>query len=755
MPEIGWAGLGIVPEVGSDFGRTLTRGVDPSLSQVGRDSGKRFGGILGKAAAVTVAGAIGAGFAAFKFGSGAVDLAADLEQSIGAVDTVFKKSAGQMHGWAKTAANDVGLTRNQFNELGSVIGTQLRNGGTAMKQLGPKTKNLITLGADLASMFGGETSEAVEALSSALKGERDPIERYGVSLNDASIKAEALSKGIVKAKVDSFDLKQSTLKMTIAQANYNKAVGEHGKNSIEAAKAEATLGAATKKFNEVSEGKVDELTAQQKQTATLSLIYKQTTDAQGNFGRESDTLSGKQQRLKASLEDTKTEIGTALLPVISDAAGFLLKEGVPAFQKFADWFSDKGAPAIAGFIDDMKPIAEELLPAIGGAIDDIGGFLKDAAPHAKDLVEAFNNAPDWVKKGTAFAGLALLAKSKLPKGGLFGKGGAAGALGSARGATAATPMYVWVVNGGAGVGGKGGKGPLGIGTTSALLAIAGGTVVADNGPKILSGLKGPEQAADASVAAIQKALEKSDLGKYAADIGINIEALATGIATQGEQSKEFQDAVKKLEKTNSGAWEDINDLIPVVGTWITTSGDHAAWALKDLRSIVEGASREVRNQHNLDMLDLLKANDKPGNPFANAFGLPNKKGKNGKNTLDAEMTLLFTPEAKETKAGVAKLLEDVGDLDRRPYDLKFNALGLRRAKNDAQILLETLLKIADRIPSAIGGPTGLNPFDGPARTSSRSPRLSVDNVTINATNADRLISDLTDIQRRASIGGFG
>ena len=101
--------------------------------------------------------------------------AGDLEQSIGAIDTVFKGNAKQVHKWAKGAATDVGLTRNEYNELGTLIGTQLKNGGTAMDQLGPKTNKLIGLGADLSSMFGGTSKEAVEALSSALKGERDPI----------------------------------------------------------------------------------------------------------------------------------------------------------------------------------------------------------------------------------------------------------------------------------------------------------------------------------------------------------------------------------------------------------------------------------------------------------------------------------------------------------------------------------------------------------------------------------------------------
>src|SRR5699024_7722517 len=126
-------------------------------------------------------GALAAVFAVDKikdfFVSG-IQGAGDLEQSVGAIEAVFKSGASQMSTWSQTAATDVGLTKNEFNELGTLMGAQLKNGGTAMEDLAPKTKSLIELGADLSSMFGGNTADAVGALSSALKGERDPIEKY-------------------------------------------------------------------------------------------------------------------------------------------------------------------------------------------------------------------------------------------------------------------------------------------------------------------------------------------------------------------------------------------------------------------------------------------------------------------------------------------------------------------------------------------------------------------------------------------------
>ena len=136
-----------------------------------------------------------------------------------------------------------------------------------------KTNDLIGLGADLSSMFGGTTADAVDALSSALKGEMDPIEKYGISLNDATLQAQAASMGL----------------------------GDLYKSGDRNAKMQATLAAIT----------------------------AQSGKAVGNFAREADTAQGQQQRMTASFENAKAALGEALLPALTAAASKL--------AEFATW----------------------------------------------------------------------------------------------------------------------------------------------------------------------------------------------------------------------------------------------------------------------------------------------------------------------------------------------------------------------------------------------------------------------------------
>lgn len=217
-----------------------------------------------------------------EIGKAAIDAAANLEQSIGGVDTVFKQNASQVHQWAQSAAQDLGLSQNSYNELATVIGSQLKNAGMSMDDTASKTNELITLGADLSSMFGGTTTQAVEALSSALKGEMDPIEAYGVSLNDATLQAQAASMGIE----DLYKAGDRNAKMQ----------------------------------------------------ATLAAITAQTADATGNFAREADTAQGQQQRLNAMWENAQAALGQALLPVVTQVTQ-KLTEMVSWVQQNASWLT--------------------------------------------------------------------------------------------------------------------------------------------------------------------------------------------------------------------------------------------------------------------------------------------------------------------------------------------------------------------------------------------------------------------------------
>ena len=346
-------------------------GVEAEAEAAGRASSSKFKSAF--TGALTAAGGLFAGVQLFDFGRDAIFKAGDIEQSIGAVDAVFKGSAERMHEYAATASSTVGISTNAYNELAAKLGASLKNGGTSIDELGEKTNGLIQLGADLSSLYGGTTAEAIDAISAALRGETDPIERYGISLNDAALTAKGLELGIKK-------------------------VG-------------------------------GSFSTQEKQLITQALLFEQSTDAQGNFSRESDTFAHKMQVASARMEDMKTKIGSALLPTVvnlMDAFGEklnpVLTEVGGGFKAFgAAWeqfdgdvtsagfpgFMEVAAFAIRGFyesvkqwvVDNIIPVFRDvLIPTLQNAGAGIAEFFRglfavpDGEPGAVSIMRSIGDA---------------------------------------------------------------------------------------------------------------------------------------------------------------------------------------------------------------------------------------------------------------------------------------------------------------------------------------------------------------------------
>ncbi len=364
----------------------------------------------------------------------AFDSASALEQSTGAVASVFGKQAAAVNELAKGAADAAGLSQTAYSELAAVMGSQLQNMGFAGKAAVSTTDDLIGVGADLAATFGGSTSDAVSALSSLLRGERDPVEKYGI----------AISAAAVAAKVSALGLDTST--------------------------------AASKKNAEAQ--------------ATLALVQEQSARTAGAFARESDTAAGAQQRAAASFENAKASLGDVLLPIVSAAAqkfaaltAFLVRNktvalavagvvgglavavlavnaAVKTYRAFA--MAAAAAQAVWNFAMAANPIGLVVLAVAAAAaavyalyqkfepvrrvVDTIGGAFKRAFEVAGTAVNKVVEALQWVWEKIKMVGDAfnaagswvgdLFGASAAPAGGGGGMyGAAAGAAGPMRGAS--------------------------------------------------------------------------------------------------------------------------------------------------------------------------------------------------------------------------------------------------------------------------------------------------------------------------------
>jgi hypothetical protein len=462
VTNVGYATLDVIPNL-KGFEGHLTKGTRPGLASAGTSGGALFGSAAGKsagsrftsifknAAKAGLIGLAGAGALAVKFGGDAVSAASDLEESTNKVSEIFGKSADDILKFTKGTADALGQSNTAAREAASTFGTFGSAAGLAEKKNAKFAKRMTRLASDLASFNNTEPDEAVQALGAALRGESEPIRRFGVLLDEATLKAEAARLGLLKPVKDQSKILAYQVRVAEGQQAYNDAVKEFGADSLEALKAEASLGTARSSLQKATEGTIPPLTQQQKLLAAQSEIFKQTEVAQGDFARTSDGLANQQRRLSARFEDAKAKLGKGLLPIMTQAADFLLDKGIPAFEDFSRWFNRKGIPAFKAFADEQGP-------RVIAVFEGIRDFGKEALPFAEGIVKAFDNMPGWVKKVLVGGAVGGLAVKKLGLGSLV-SGGAKAATGGllAKGSTPANPLYVLDV--GAGLGsGKLGKG---------------------------------------------------------------------------------------------------------------------------------------------------------------------------------------------------------------------------------------------------------------------------------------------------------
>lgn len=240
-----------------------------------------FGRLTAAVGHTVRAAVLGMTLAFVRFSTDAIKSASNLEQSVGGVESVFKRFSNAVIENSKAAAESVGLSMESYQRVGTMTATLLKNAGVPMKRLVEQTDILVTLAADLAATFGGTVEEAATAMNAALRGEFEPIRRFGISLSIAQIQEKALAM---------------THKESIAL-----------------------------------------LSKRDKILATQALLLQQGADASGQFSRESDTLANRQQVLNAKWENLSATMGEKLLPIAETLTDALIKlVDSPGFKKALD-----------------------------------------------------------------------------------------------------------------------------------------------------------------------------------------------------------------------------------------------------------------------------------------------------------------------------------------------------------------------------------------------------------------------------------
>ena len=247
------------------------------------------------ATAKRMAGTIGVAFAAtqvVQFGKDVIMAASSMNESISKVKVVFGQGADEVLKFGDTAAKSMGLSNQAAIEAAGTYGNLFQAFGVGQAKAQDMSTNLVQLAADLASFNNTSTEDAIQALRSGLSGETEPLKRFGVALNEVTLKNKAFEMGF------------GTIKGAMDPAI--------------------------------------------KAQVTYALVMEQTKLAQGDYERTASGTANTMKTLAAQFADAKVAIGDMVLP----AFNALLKVTgaiIPLIKSIAKYFKDN-SDAIKMFV---------------------------------------------------------------------------------------------------------------------------------------------------------------------------------------------------------------------------------------------------------------------------------------------------------------------------------------------------------------------------------------------------------------------
>ena len=295
----------IFVEVGADLSKFQSgmKKMDMGLSGIGKKI-SNFGKNLTMKITLPLAGVAGA----------AIKTASDAEEMQSKFQSVFKGLSDETGKWAEQQADDLNRSQYAFKGYLAQLQDTFVPMGIARNKAADLSKEVMSLGVDLASFNNEAEPEVINNLTSALVGNHEAVRKFGVVITESSLKQELFNMGI----------KGGT-----------KAASE-----------------------------------QEKMMARLNIIMDSTKDAQGDAARTSGSFANQMRGLKADLEETAVEIGQHLIPIAQD----LINAVKPLIRGFGelDVKQQKTILTIAGIVAGIGP----LLFGLGNMMKGISGVSK-------------------------------------------------------------------------------------------------------------------------------------------------------------------------------------------------------------------------------------------------------------------------------------------------------------------------------------------------------------------------------------------
>ena len=267
----------------------------------------------------------------------------ELEQNLGGSAAVFGSYADAVVEKSKSAYKNMGVAQSEYLATANKMGSLFQGSGLSQERSLELTTKAMQRATDVASVMGIDTSQALESIEGAAKGNFTMMDNLGVAMNATTLQAYAAGKGI---------------------------------NFV---------------WNKASNAEKAEL--------AMQMFFEKTEQYVGNFAREAEsTLTGSIGMTKAAMQTLKENLGNSeadLKPMIMNllnSVKAVVRNAAPVVQNVTNAILEQtpsllnaGAQMVNSLLDGL---VSNLAPILSGAVDVVFTLVDGIVANLDPIMQA-------------------------------------------------------------------------------------------------------------------------------------------------------------------------------------------------------------------------------------------------------------------------------------------------------------------------------------------------------------------------------
>lgn len=267
----------------------------------------------------------------------------ELEQNLGGAEAVFGSHVDAVVGKSKSAYKNMGVAQSEYLATANKMGSLFQGSGLSQQRSLELTTKAMQRATDVASVMGIDTSQALESIAGAAKGNFTMMDNLGVAMNATTLEAYAAGKGI---------------------------------NFV---------------WNKASNAEKAEL--------AMQMFFEKTEQYAGNFAREAEsTLTGSIGMTQAAMQTLKENLGNSeadLEPMIMNllnSVKAVVRNAAPVVQNVINAILEQtpsllnaGAQMVNSLLDGL---VSNLAPILSGAVDVVFTLVDGIVANLDPIMQA-------------------------------------------------------------------------------------------------------------------------------------------------------------------------------------------------------------------------------------------------------------------------------------------------------------------------------------------------------------------------------